>query len=822
MNATRRTFLKVVSAASGALVLGIRATADETKPFRPNAWLRIDTDGTVTIKVGKSEMGQGVRTALPMIVAEELDVAFKAIRIEQASPSPEFTRLGTGGSGSVMGSYLPLRTAGATARTMLVAAAAAKWKVPAESLTTRDGAVIHETHRATYGELAADAAKQPIPEKPPLKPRSAFRLIGKSKKRIDGPDIVTGRATYGLDVRVPGMLYAVVARAPQLGAKVTSFDAANAKAVAGVRHVVEIPTGIAVVADNTWAAIRGRDALTIKWGDSPHAAFDSREHMKVLDRAVEKPALTIRKDAEGRAAFEKATRTIEATYTYPFAAHASLEPVNCTALVTEDKATIWTPTQTPNGVHGAAAQLLGLPESAITVNVLLLGGAFGRRLGTDFDREAMEIAKRLKGTPVQLVWTRADDMRHGYFQAASVHRLAAGLDADGRVVAWEHRKASSPHNARRVPTADDKINPETVRGWAWGVYDMPYFTAAAEMSYAVVDSPIPIGPWRSVFSPSSVFARECFIDEIAEATNRDPIKLRLALLEGGEPILTVAGERIDRRRLRKVLEVLAEKANWNAKLPAGRARGVACNVFHTETYIAYAVEVTLTPSGALPFRVERVVCAVDCGLAINPLGVAQQVESGVLWSLSNMKSGDHREERLDRAVELRRVPGGDDRRDPARHRNAHRAGRRRNPARTRRAGGLPVCTGGRQRTLAAHRHAGALAARHGRSTVPGDVHGPQRAIRHAVLAPPFPKPYFAIASRPYAEQLGLKRHVTLPRSRGETWARYSSITKSAPRAAKPRPCGTAKSWIATTARIAIAISVPRLLRRPTARPSPRA
>ncbi|HEX2121993.1 MAG TPA: molybdopterin cofactor-binding domain-containing protein, partial [Thermoanaerobaculia bacterium] len=438
----------------------------------------------------------------------------------------------------------------------------------------------------------------------------------------------TGRARYGIDVRVPGMLFAVVARAPQLGSKLVSVDDAEAIKIAGVRRVVPVPTGVAVVADNTWAAMRGREALKIVWSESPHAAFDSREHLRALERAAETPGITIRKDGVGRAALGNAARTIEATYRYPFAAHAALEPVNCTALVTDEKATIWSATQTPNGVHAAAAQILGLPESAIAVNVLLIGGGFGRRLGVDFDREAIELAKTMKGIPVQLIWSREDDMRHGYFQAASVHRLVAGLDAENRVVAWEHRKASSPHNARRVPSAEEKANPEVVKGWAWGVNDGPYSFPAAEMSYAVVDSPLPIGPWRSVFSPSSVFARECFLDEIAQQTNRDPLQLRLSLL-GANP------------RMRKVLETVAEKSGWLKASRAGTARGLAANVFHTETYIAYAVEVSLrpdAPEGRLPFRVERVVCALDCGVAINPLGVAQQVESGVIWSLSNMKN----------------------------------------------------------------------------------------------------------------------------------------------------------------------------------------
>jgi isoquinoline 1-oxidoreductase beta subunit len=650
MSATRRTFLKVVAASSGALVLGVRfaEAADEApKTFQPNAWLQIDPDGIIRVKVGKSEMGQGVRTSLPMILAEELDAPFESIRIEQASPGPDFRRLGTGGSGSIMGLWDPLRIAGAAARTMLVAAAAQRWNTAADGLQTRNGQVLDPAgnRRLSYGELATDAAKQAVPEKPQLKAKSAYQLIGVPKKRIDGSEIVTGRAKYGLDVRVPGMLYAVVARPPKLGGSVKSYDTAEAIKISGVRQIVQIPTGVAVVAENTWAAMQGRDALKIEWKDGPNAAFDSREHMKVLERAVEKPALTIRKDAEGRAAFEKVKRTIEATYHYPFAAHASVEPVNCTALVTNDKCTVWSPTQTPNGVQGAAAQITGLPETAVTVNVMLLGGGFGRRLGVDFDREALEVAKQIKGTPVQLVWSREDDIRHGYFQAASVHRLAAGISDEGKVVAWEHRKASTPHNARRVPTNDDKVNPETVRGWAWGVYDMPYFISAAEMSYAVIDAPVPIGPWRSVFSPPSVFARECFIDEVAQSLNQDPLALRMKLLGADdpsvEPILTVADERIDRRKLRRVLETVAQKSNFGGAVPSGRARGLACNVFHTETYIAYVVEVSLRKGageGELPFRVDRVVCAVDCGLAINPLGVAQQVESGVIWSLSNMKS----------------------------------------------------------------------------------------------------------------------------------------------------------------------------------------
>ena len=648
---TRRDFIKLMAVSSGALVFGIRGSfgseEDVSSEFRPSAWLRIEPDGSIVIQVGKTEMGQGVRTSLPMILAEELDADFARVRIEQASPGTDFQRLGTGGSGSIMGLWDPLRQAGATARVMLVAAAAAKWGVSPESCQTVKSVVIHQgtDRRISYGELTAEAGKQPIPESPSLKGRSEYRLLGTPQKRIDGPDIVTGRARYGLDVRVPGMLRAVVARSPVLGGGVDSFDAEKALEVRGVTRVVQIPTGIAVIADNTWSAMEGRDALEIVWAASPHAEFDSREHMGLLEKATIEPGITIRKDGEGRSAMTAVPRKIESLYLYPFAAHASVEPVNCTAFVTDDRCEIWSPTQTPNAVHQAAAEILGMAPENVTVNVTLLGGGFGRRLGVDFDREAVEVAKRLPGTPVQLVWSREDDIQHGYFQAASAHRLIAGVDESGRVVAWEHRKASTPHQARRVPTEENYQDPQWVQGSAWGVYDSPYAVRDAEMTYAVVKAPVPIGPWRAVFAPSSVFARECFIDEIAVNTKRDPLELRVEMLGANDetvaPVFEIRGDRMDRRRMRKVFEVAADKAGWNRPVEKGRGRGIAGDVFHTETYVAYVVEVSRrdeSAEGQLPFVVDRVVCAIDCGVPINPDGIAQQVESGVIWSLSNMKS----------------------------------------------------------------------------------------------------------------------------------------------------------------------------------------
>jgi CO/xanthine dehydrogenase Mo-binding subunit len=647
---TRRDFIKLVAVGGGGLVLGVGrvGAAAEGSPFRPNAWLRIEADGSVAIKVGKSEMGQGVRTALPMIVAEELDVGLSSVRVEQAQPGPDFQELGTGGSRSVMTSFAPLRRAGAAARTMLVGAAAARWGVPEGDCRTESGAVLHPPsgRRLAYRDLLADAARQPVPESPRLKQPSEFRLIGRSQPRVDGPEIVAGRARYGMDVRLPGLRYAVVARPPVLGAKVASFEAAAAKRVSGVREVVEISSGVAVVADSTWSALRGRDALVVKWTDSPHAGFGSAAHTAALEQATASPGLTIRKDGDGRDALARAARRIEALYLYPFAAHAAVEPVNSTALVRDGRCRVWSPTQAPNTLQEMAASVLAVEPAAVEVDVTLLGGGFGRRLGVDFDRDAVEVARAMSGTPVQVLRTREDDMVHGYFQAASAHRLIAGLDADGRLVALEHRKASTPHNARRVTSDEQKKDPKVVRGWTWGIYDQPYFVPAFEATYGIVEAPVPIGPWRSVFSPSSVFARECFVDEIAQATGKDPLALRLELLGASAPAVaptfkTSDKDSVDRVRMRRVLEVVAEKAGFGRGGAAGRALGLAGNVFHSSAYIAYVVEVSRLAKpapGRLPFAVQRVVCAIDCGRVINPDMVAQQVESGVVWSLSNMKN----------------------------------------------------------------------------------------------------------------------------------------------------------------------------------------
>ncbi|MEO8275506.1 MAG: molybdopterin cofactor-binding domain-containing protein [Thermoanaerobaculia bacterium] len=668
---TRRDFLVGSAVAGGGLLLGLRLpvnAAERGSPesnapassFRPNAWLRIAAGGGIVLVVGRSEMGQGVRTALAKIVAEELDVDLAQVELEQASPSAEYDDLGTGGSSSMSDGWMPLRQAGAAARAMLLGAAARRWEVSVDACRTAAGRVHGPGDRsASYGELAAEAAHARVPFSPVLKSAAQRKTIGQPSPRFDGPAIVTGRALYGLDVRRPGMLFAVVARPPRFGGSLRSFDAARALAFPGVRACFAIPSGVAVIAESTWSAISGRDQLAIEWTEGTGPSFESAAHHARLASAVEESGVTTRKDGRGRAALAAAALRHHAVYAYPFAAHGAVEPVNSTAHVTGErsgrKCEIWAATQAPNTVQTKCAEALGLKPSAVTVHVTLIGGGFGRRLGVDFNVESVEIARQV-AEPVQLLWTRDDDLAHGYFQAAAAHRLEAACDGSGRILAWDHRKASTPHNARSKPSAAELADAEYLADSSWGVTDNPYLVADFESSYRVVDSPVPIGPWRAVFAPSSVFARESFIDELAAFGHRAPVDFRRELLAEPEGVSSRANgvraavpatpdelrRRGRRERLSGALERLATVTGWwregTAALPPDHGRGVAADVFHTGTCVAYGVEVQraapLRP-GDLPFGIARVVAVVDCGVVIDPDGVAQQVESGIFWSLSN-------------------------------------------------------------------------------------------------------------------------------------------------------------------------------------------
>lgn len=646
----RRCFIKAISTSSAALVLGFHlpvaakagdAQAAPHAPFAPNAYLRIDRDGTVTVTVTRSEIGQGVRTSLPMIVAEELEADWSRIAVTQATTGLGFRSLGTGGSWSIGGNWTPLRTAGATAREMLVSAAAAAWGVDRATCRADNGSVVHAPtgRRLGYGALVDAASKLPVPASPPLKDPKTFTIIGTRRPRIDGLPIVTGTATFGLDVRVPGMKFAAILRSPVIGGRVATWDAARAMATPGVRAVVPVSSGLAaglaVVADSTWAALKGRESLIVAWDEGPNASFDGAAFRAKLEQAARGTSIVTRRDASSAGSAVPA-RTIEATYEYPFQAHATLEPMNAVADVTAHLCRIWAPTQAPDRVRERVAKQLGRPVENVTVHVTMSGGGFGRRLGVDYALEAAEVSAAT-GAAVQVIWSREDDMRHGHFQPASAHRMTGAVDAKGAPVAWKHTKAGSYLSVLGAPTAEERVSAEYWRDSSWGAYDNPYSIPGLETAYAPVDSPVPTGPWRAVYAPSCGFARESFLDELAHAAGRDPLAFRLALLKPGNTF-KAGNLTIDQGRLRAVLTLAAGKAQWDRRLPAGWGRGIAGNVYDGDTCLAYVAEVSRGSDGTI--RVERVVCAVDCGIAVNPSGVEAQIEGGIAFGLSTVLGGE--------------------------------------------------------------------------------------------------------------------------------------------------------------------------------------
>ncbi len=472
MTTTRREFLKTSAAASLTIAFGFPELGRAEPPadtFQPNAYLRIDPDETITLWVTRLEMGQGVRTLLPVILAEELDADWTRVRVEQAWPGGQFKgiRMHTSGSSSSSEAYEELRLAAAAAREMLVGAAAAEWRVAPASCRTEQSAVIHtaSNRRLSYGALAAAAARQALPPKPSVKSASSFRLLGKPTRRVDGPAIVTGRAEYGLDVRVPGLLFATVERAPELGATVSRFNRDEVLEVPGVRHVVAISKGIhpgvAVVATDTWAALKGRSALKVEWSRGTHSQFDSDRYLEELPQAFDRATFKVRHDGDAVSALASAARRHEATYIFPFQAHAPMEPMNCTADVRADRAEVWAPTQTDVRTLKQVANVTGLPEPSIRLHCVMMGGGFGRRLFSDYAAEAAEISKAI-GAPVQVMWTREDDIRRGYFQPATGERFTAGLDRDGALVALVHKTTASDltiydiHEGRNIWTGPAK------------------------------------------------------------------------------------------------------------------------------------------------------------------------------------------------------------------------------------------------------------------------------------------------------------------------------------------------------------------------------
>jgi isoquinoline 1-oxidoreductase beta subunit len=647
--ATRRQFLKLTAVSAGGLALGVRlaspraagtkAAAGTAAPdFRPNAWVRIDPSGKVFLTVGKSEMGQGARTSLPMILADELGVDPDSVELVQARPGPDFQDLGTYGSRSTRTMWAPLRAAGAAAREMLVAAAAARWGVDASSCRAEGGEVRHSAsgRSARFGELAAEAARLPVPSEPRLRPKSELRLIGRDRRRVDAPRIVAGQAVFASDVRLPGMKVAAILRSPVHGGEPKSWDESAARAVPGFVAVAKIPAGVALVAEHSWAALQAREALekTVVWSDGENGAADTASLTARLKDAASRASASLRRGGDASAALASAARRIEAEYYYPLQAHAPLEPMSAVADVRRGSCEVWAGTQNPNGAHEAVAKALGLDPSAVTVNVTLLGGGFGRRGRSDFVLDAVE-ASRAVGAPVKVLWTREDDMRVGDFHPVSYHLLAAGLDGSGAPVAWRHRVAAvswARGGSPPAPSSDEQLRPPLR-----GAYDIPYAIPAVEAALADVASPVRVSSWRGVNHNHNVFAAECFADEVAAAAGKDPFAFRLALLKTDA---AVAGGRegkpVDRARLAAVLELAGRKAGWGTALPAGRARGVACAAYDGQTSAAVVAEVTVSRDGT--WRTDRVVCAVDPGVAVNPLGIRAQVEGSVAWAMSALST----------------------------------------------------------------------------------------------------------------------------------------------------------------------------------------
>ena len=644
MTITRRKFIGTSAAAGGALVIGfkLRGMAQDTpgapgaasNPF--NAWIHVKPDNSAELVLAQSEMGQGVFTSLPMLLAEEADLDWERVTVAQSDLS-----LGTGGSGSVISNYLPLRRAGAQVRFAMIAAAARKWSVPESEITTCKSEVSHVAsgRKLAYGQLVAEACCMPLPDAKTIKLKepAQFTLIGRETPHLDAPAKCNGAAQFGLDVRLPGMVYAVIARCPTFGGSPAKFDAAKALAVPGVLQVFEIPArgyrvftagGVVVVAKNTWAAMQGRKALDITWNFGPNHGESTDALRAQMKQAIAKPPewTSNPKDAD----FESvpAAKRIEAVYEFPFLAHATMEPMNTTIHLRDGKCEAWSPSQGAEAMRKMICDELKLPDSSVTVHTTFMGGGFGRRYQYDFPTEAAQIARHVSG-PVQLVWTREDDMTHDFYRPAGMRRMRGALDAQGNVVAWSDHLADTALNSMwgdpDKRKADGSELPSRLD------YPVPY----VRMAFTPIVSAVPRAWWRSVSHSFNGMALECFIDELAHAAGQDPYLFRRRLLQR-PPINHPSTDGEDRpapdpNRLIAVLDLAAEKAGWGKPLGANRGRGIACTSNYA--YLAQVAEVTVERD---TIRVDRLITAVDCGQVVNPNGARSQIEGGMLFTLSSI------------------------------------------------------------------------------------------------------------------------------------------------------------------------------------------
>jgi isoquinoline 1-oxidoreductase beta subunit len=634
---SRRIFLQVGAAAGGGLMLSLslpladsESKAGAAENFTPNAFVRIGSDGKIILTMPYVEMGQGTYTSIPMLIAEELEVDLKQIRLEPAPPNEKLygnPLLGgiqaTGNSNAVRAAWRPLREAGATARIMLISAAAKRWSVDAASCRAQNGQVLHPaTGRSIkYGELAADAARMPVSKSVELKQPKDFKIIGTSAKRLDAPPKVNGTAVYGIDVRPPGVKIATLAQAPVFGGRAKGVNDMAAKAVKGVRQIVRLDDAVAVIADHFGAAKKGLAALVIEWDDGPHAKLSTADIASELEKATLSAGAVAQNIGDVDRAMTRAVTKVEATYQVPFLAHAAMEPINCTVHVRNDGCEVWVGSQVIARAQATAAKTTGLPLDKVVAHNHLLGGGFGRRLEIDGVTRAVEIAKHVEG-PVKIVWTREEDIQHDMYRPYWFDRMSAGLDEHGKPVAWNHRYAGSSVLARWAPpTFKNGLDPDSIEGAINLVYALPNM----HVEYLRVEPPgIPTAFWRSVGPSHTVFVVESFMDELATAAKQDPVAYRLALVDKAP-------------RSKAVLELAAEKAGWGQPLPERMGRGVSLQ-FVFATYMAQVAEVEVAKDGTV--RVRRVVCAVDCGTVVNPDTVRAQIQGAIMFGITAALYGE--------------------------------------------------------------------------------------------------------------------------------------------------------------------------------------
>jgi isoquinoline 1-oxidoreductase subunit beta len=633
-NFSRRNFLVTSAALGGGLVLGLnlpfgRSEAASSDNFTPNAFIRIGNDGQVVLTMPYVEMGQGTYTSIPMLIAEELEVSLKQVRLEHAPPNeklyanPLLGVQATGNSNAMRGGWKPLREAGATARTMLVSAAAKRWGVDPKTCRAEDGEVIHDPtkQRLNYGVLAGEAATMPIPTNVALKSPAEFKLIGTPVRRLDAPAKVNGTAVYGIDVRPRGVKIATLAQSPVFGGRVRSVDDTAAKTIKGVRQVVRLDDAVAVVADHMGAAKKGLAALRIEWDEGPHAKLATDAIASDLEHATLGTGAVAQNIGDADKAMADAATRVEAIYQVPFLAHATMEPMNCTVDLRKDECEIWIGNQALARVQAMAAKAADLPPEKVIVHNHLIGGGFGRRLEADGAIRAVEIARQVEG-PVKVVWTREEDIQHDMYRPYWLDRISAGLDQRGRPVAWKNRFAGSSVVARWLPPGfKDGLDPDSTEGAIDLVYDLPNF----HVEFVRAEPPgIPTAFWRSVGPSHNVFVTESFMDEMAAAAKQDPVAYRRALLDKSP-------------RARAVLDLAAEKAGWGQALPKGSGRGVSLQ-FVFGSYMAQVAEVEVSKEGTV--RVRRVICAIDCGTVVNPNTVQAQIQSGIIFGATAALYGE--------------------------------------------------------------------------------------------------------------------------------------------------------------------------------------